>query len=86
MKHIIISIVLIGCTVQTVPVVPPPDGPGTCETACQRLQELGGCGVRVDTCPEDCRAAREAEEGVGVRFPVGCLTAVSSCAEAERCQ
>lgn len=85
MKHLL-ALLLVGCTVTPTPVMPPPDGAGTCETACARLAELGGCGIGSATCRTDCDAESAAESEIGVRLPVGCLTAAKSCEEARSCR
>lgn len=68
------------------PPLPPPSGPGDCNTACANLQALGGCGVEARRCIDDCRSVTDAEADIGIRYPAGCLTAATSCAEAEVCR
>lgn len=83
---LLVAALVAGCTVTPAPVAPPPDGPGTCETACSHLAELGGCGIENASCLGDCAAESSAESEIGVHFPTGCLTAAASCQEALRCE
>jgi hypothetical protein len=66
--------------------LPPPDGPGTCETAAKRLTELGGCGFNASRFLADCHDAEKAEKSIGKRFPVGCLTAARDCKAEIECK
>jgi hypothetical protein len=66
--------------------LPPPDGPGTCETAAEHLKSLGGCGFDTSKFLAQCHDAENAEKAIGKRFPVGCLTAAKDCKEEMTCK
>lgn len=68
------------------PPLPPPDGPGTCDTADQNLKKLGGCGFDTSRFLQDCRDTEKAEKTIGKRFPVGCLTVAKDCKEELSCK
>jgi len=86
MKALIAAALLaLGCGPQPRP-LPPPDGPGDCTTAAANLRKLGGCGLEPARIEKDCHDAEQAEAEVGVRTPVGCLTAAPSCEAALRCE
>ena len=81
----LLSAVLVACNVyQTPPPGPPPDGPGTCGSACRNLDRLG-CGLGPD-CLDLCEQTMAAEADVGERLPVGCLTAAETCDAAALCR
>jgi hypothetical protein len=82
----ILLLALVGCTITPAPVMPPPDGPGDCSSACANLARLGGCGIDPATCEGDCADNGGAEAELGVRFPVGCLAAAESCDAAMLCR
>ena len=68
------------------PPVPPPDGPGTCETSAATLTKLGGCGEDLDGWEGRCRDADRSDQQVGLRLPNGCWTASTSCREFLACR
>jgi hypothetical protein len=75
-----------GCSFSTRPPLPPPDGPGDCQTAHDNLARLGGCGVELDRFVADCQAATDAEASLGIRFPAGCISASETCDAAMQCR
>ncbi len=76
-----------GCTVQPLPpVVPPDDGPGTCETARETAVQLGGCGVELGSFLERCENRVRAYAQADAVYPLGCLTASRSCDEFRACR
>jgi hypothetical protein len=100
MRWALVLLALTACEASIQPTVPPrpapppdpttlPDGTAaSCESACLNLAALEppGCGLDTATCVDDCRDASAAEESAGVRFPAGCLTQATSCAEAGQCR
>lgn len=77
----------LGCTAQAPPpVVPPDDGPGTCETARDNATRLGGCGVDLGSFPERCENRVRAYAQADAVYPLGCLTASQSCDEFRACR
>lgn len=86
MKHFLPLLLLTGCTITPIPVAPPEDVGGTCETARANIERLGGCDQDMATFADDCAEKVELYESVGDRFPVGCLTVSKSCAKAEACK
>ena len=88
MKYLI-AILICACSSTQRP-LPPPDGPGDCHTACENLRKIGGCGIVAEdasaACEDTCDEVSANESADGVRFPVGCLTNATTCAEAELCQ
>lgn len=78
----------LGCTVQpsVLPVVPPDDGPGTCETARETATKLGSCGVDLATFLERCENRVRAYAQADAVYPLGCLTAARSCDEFRACR
>jgi hypothetical protein len=84
MRFIVLALVLASCV--PVPVMPPPDGVGNCASATENLKKLGGCGEDMTTFESNCNDAADAEASLGVRLPVGCLTAAPDCREASLCE
>lgn len=85
MRHVLLALALaVGCV--PAPVVPPPDGPGDCATTEANLRKLGGCGIDLETFAKDCAAESQAESEIGVRLPLGCLSAGQTCAEEWSCK
>jgi len=82
----LVALMLAGCTLQPAPVTPPPDGPGSCETAAERLASLGWCGVEPAGWVERCRDEERTQAAQIARLPVGCLSASESCEEAWGCK
>lgn len=76
----------VGCASHTAPPLPPPSGPGTCQTALATLTGLGGCGVNLDSFLPNCVSAQKAESGLGLRLDVACLTAAKSCQDEKSCR
>lgn len=99
-RSVLLALLLTGCTwslpedttPQPLPPPPPVQDGGvepTCETACGNVAELdpeGGCGVAPDRCMANCSKATAAEAEQGVRFPVACLTAATSCPAVWECK
>jgi hypothetical protein len=75
-----------GCTVREVEVVPPEDVGGTCASARENLAKHGGCGVNLDTFEQDCEDKARLYAVVGDRYPVGCLTVSQNCDQARACR
>jgi hypothetical protein len=76
-----------GCRVD--PPLPPADIPGTCEGWCSAIAAAPDkCGVDSAACLDDCRKTVAAEESIGRRFPLGCMTAEAkvSCEEVWKCR
>jgi hypothetical protein len=86
MRALAALLLMLGCGPPQRPLPPPLDGPGDCRTAAENLQRLGGCGLDPARVEQDCRDAEEAEADVGVRLPVGCLTAATTCDDAAICR
>lgn len=89
MRFTALALLLAGCVVTPAPappLPPPEDVSGTCETAAENLRKLGGCGLDLARVQADCDDAVKADESVGLRFPVGCLTAAKDCAQARICE
>lgn len=87
MKRALLALTLLaGACGRPVPPLPPADGPGDCATARANVEQLGGCEMVMETFEQDCRDESAAEVPLGVRFPVGCLTAAHSCQEAWSCR
>ncbi len=86
MRHILLALLLAGCTVRDVRPVPPQPHGGTCETAHASLTTLGGCGANLPRFVQDCedRQAFNASRGRGLALD--CLTEAKSCEEALSCR
>jgi hypothetical protein len=80
------ALMFCGCTLNTVPVVPPQPNGASCETAHTNLEKLGGCGANLSRFVTDChdRAAYEAEHH-GSILPLDCLSRARTCEEARVC-
>jgi hypothetical protein len=85
MRFVVLAFVLASCGPPP-PQMPPEDGPGNCASATANMKRLGGCGEDMTTFESNCNDAANAERSLGVRLPVGCLTAAITCQEASRCQ
>lgn len=81
---VLLALAVTACVYPAPPPEPPPDGPGTCGDACRNLDRLG-CGLGPE-CLDLCESAASAEDDVGERLPVGCLTAAETCDEAALCR
>lgn len=85
MRHILIACLLAGCTLNPYPAPPDEEVPGTCASAEENRDRLGGCGIG-DDFEELCLDAEQAEAEIGIRLPVGCMTHAASCAEFKACR
>jgi hypothetical protein len=85
MRFIVLALVLASCGPPP-PAMPPPDGPGNCASATENLKKLGGCGEDMTTFESNCNDAANAEQSLGVRLPVGCLSNSTTCEETARCE
>jgi hypothetical protein len=65
-------------------------GTGTCESAAISLASIGGCGIAELCRPGDCDSFMDRCEALERDVPglldLECLSAASSCADAERCE
>lgn len=76
-------LLLAGCSVRQ---LPPADGNGTCGTAAENLEKLGGCGRQVDDWAERCVDASRVKAEVGERLPLTCMTNAATCEAFRGCR
>lgn len=67
------------------PPQPPEDGSTTCSDVCVTAERLGGCGLPLGTCLDDCLGADKAERELGGGLPLVCMATASDCDAFNRC-
>lgn len=90
MKRTLVLLVLVlisGCPKPVpVPPVPPIDG-ATCDTACDRLRELGCEAAQPTPAGESCEAVCENVQASGiVKFDLDCRSTAPSCDAIDACE
>ena len=85
MRAIIVAVALLASpSCERTPDVPPPTGPGTCETACANRARVFG--KEDPRCVPDCADAAKAYEELGRRYPVACQTSAKTKDEFRACK